>query len=410
MNLRSPLPYWLATTTTHTPPQRRTRRLDVDVLIIGAGVTGGFAAAHLAAAGLDVAVIDHRPPASGSTPASTGLLMYEIDVPLVELIERLGREDAEQAYRACYRVLGEFKRELRSARSEIDLITRPSLQLAVTPGDAAKLRAEQQARRRLGIDVEYLRRRELRERFGVERPGALLSRHAMEVNPLALTRVLLRRATRNGATLLRSDRLDLDSLAGDSRPFQVRIGPGRVTARNIVIATGYETPHQFREVAALTSLLSTFAVCTTSMEAPAWPRRALIWETGERYFYGRTTVDGRIMIGGEDEPFRSPARREAMVDRKSRTLMKKLFTLFPNLKAADLKPEYRWAGTFAQTEDGLPYIGQHPRYPDVYFALGYGGNGITFSLLAAQIITSAITRRPRSGHRAAAVFGFGRGG
>ncbi len=69
------------------------------------------------------------------------------------------------------------------------------------------------------------------------------------------------------------------------------------------------------------------------------------------------------------------------------------------------RPAYRWAGTFAQTQDGLPYIGEHPRWPGVWFALGYGGNGITFSVLAAKIITAAVSGTP---HPAARLFRFDR--
>jgi glycine/D-amino acid oxidase-like deaminating enzyme len=55
-----------------------------------------------------------------------------------------------------------------------------------------------------------------------------------------------------------------------------------------------------------------------------------------------------------------------------------------------LEIETAWAGTFTQTEDGLPLIGQIPQYPGCHFALGYGGNDITFSLVAAQIIRDEI--------------------
>ena len=64
-----------------------------------------------------------------------------------------------------------------------------------------------------------------------------------------------------------------------------------------------------------------------------------------------------------------------------------------------------WAGTFSATADGLPYIGMYPNKPNMYFALGYGGNGITFSMIAAQVIGNLITGKvdPR-----AELFGFDR--
>jgi glycine/D-amino acid oxidase-like deaminating enzyme len=45
-----------------------------------------------------------------------------------------------------------------------------------------------------------------------------------------------------------------------------------------------------------------------------------------------------------------------------------------------------WEGLFAITPDSLPYIGSHRRYPGHWFALGYGGNGMTFGFLAARLL------------------------
>jgi len=55
-----------------------------------------------------------------------------------------------------------------------------------------------------------------------------------------------------------------------------------------------------------------------------------------------------------------------------------------------LKPDFSWAGAFATTKDGLPYIGTIPERPNTYFALGFGGNGITFSVIAAEILRDLI--------------------
>jgi glycine/D-amino acid oxidase-like deaminating enzyme len=101
----------------------------------------------------------------------------------------------------------------------------------------------------------------------------------------------------------------------------------------------------------------------------------------------RTTDDGRIFIGGEDDRFRNPERRDRLIGKKSERLAKKFREMFPNIA---FETAFSWAGTFGETEDGLAYIGEHSDWPNAYFALGYGGNGITFSLLAAEIIRDAI--------------------
>ena len=85
--------------------------------------------------------------------------------------------------------------------------------------------------------------------------------------------------------------------------------------------------------------------------------------------------------------FVNAKHRDALISQKTRTLLKKFARLFPD---QPLEVAYSWAGTFGETKDGLAYIGTHPRFPHASFALGYGGNGITFSLIGAEIITDLI--------------------
>jgi glycine/D-amino acid oxidase-like deaminating enzyme len=69
------------------------------------------------------------------------------------------------------------------------------------------------------------------------------------------------------------------------------------------------------------------------------------------------------------------------------------------------KTDFGWAGAFASTKDGLPYIGSIPQRSNTYFALGFGGNGITFSVIAAQIICDLIKGKSNDD---AAIFSFSR--
>jgi glycine/D-amino acid oxidase-like deaminating enzyme len=116
----------------------------------------------------------------------------------------------------------------------------------------------------------------------------------------------------------------------------------------------------------------------------------------------RSTVDGRIAAGGEDVDFVDAAKRDELLARKTKTLEKKIRKMFPQLK---WKLATAWTGTFAESRDGLPYIGPHKDFPGAQFALGYGGNGITFATLASAIITDLISGTKNSD---ANLFRFGR--
>ena len=114
----------------------------------------------------------------------------------------------------------------------------------------------------------------------------------------------------------------------------------------------------------------------------------MIWEAKQDYNYARTTIDGRIIFGGEDDlAVIEPDARDDATSNKSQRLAKSLKSLWP---AAETKIDYRWSGTFDTTNDGLPLIGNVPGFRNIYAAYGYGGNGITFSFLAAELISRRI--------------------
>ncbi len=117
----------------------------------------------------------------------------------------------------------------------------------------------------------------------------------------------------------------------------------------------------------------------------------------------RGTSDGRLMVGGADVPFKNAAARELLLPRQVRRLQEQYQDLF----GAELPPvAYAWAGSFAETRDGLPFIGRVPGMnPRLQFALCYGGNGITYSVHAGDMIRAGIEGRE---HALDDVFGFGR--
>ena len=67
--------------------------------------------------------------------------------------------------------------------------------------------------------------------------------------------------------------------------------------------------------------------------------------------------------------------------------------------------DFTWAGTFGETKDGLPYIGEHKKFPNSYFVLGFGGNGITFSVTGMEMASAHLKNKK---HPLTEFFKFGR--
>ena len=391
MDLRSGTPVWLLEpgTLREWPDLEGPR--DADVVVVGAGISGALAAVHLAEAGLDVLVLDRRDAGRGSTLASTALLQYEIDASLVELGERIGRQPAARAYRRSAAAVEQLGAMVATLGEDCGFAWRPSLYLGVIESDAGRLEAEVRARRACGIEVELLDARDIREQFPFQRRAAIRSALAAEADPLRLTLSLLHRAESLGATIRTGAGAEVANLDTSRRKQVLTTAAGHVIrADHVVFATGYESERYLAQPVA--QLLSTYAMATEPEESlEEWEDRCLIWETARPYLYLRTTASGRVIVGGEDERISDSDARDARIGKKCSDLVRRARGIWPSLRLA---PECAWAGYFGETPDGLPVIGTPPDMPGTHFALGYGGNGITFSLIAAEIITASITGHP----------------
>ena len=176
-----------------------------------------------------------------------------------------------------------------------------------------------------------------------------------------------------------------------------------IRAERVVVAAGYASQRFLRRLVARNR--SSYAFVTDPIPAPtlAFLANTMFWESARPYVYVRATGDGRLLVGGEDDAIDLPSRRDASVDAKAAKLARKVARLFPHVP---VQPAFAWGGTFAETSDGLPWFGAHPETgARTLYAMAYGGNGITYSMLGAGLIRAAIERRR---HPLSRLFGFGR--
>ena len=354
-----------------------------DALIVGGGITGSLIAERLTRQGLDVVIIDRELPGRGSTAASTSMLLWEIDRSLTELTETYGFERASRAYQASLRAVAGLKSLVLQLGIACEMRDKNSLYLAA--GDTSKeLLEEQQLRARAGLPGDFLDHPMLLDVFGITRAGAIVSPGAADADPMQLARGLLRTAVARGARLFEGEAVEFDAAA---RSVGVELKNGRlIEARSVILATGYVMPAIIHST--VQNVSSSWAIATRPQPQNVWKGGALIWENSKDYLYARTTTAGRIIIGGEDsDDIIEPDARDRLIPEKSRLLAQKLTALWPGANA-DI--EFRWSGTFDTTSDGLPLIGPVPGCKGIYAAYGYGGNGITFSFLAAQLIGDLI--------------------
>jgi len=347
------------------------------------------------------AVLEQRDIAWGSTAASTALLQYEIDTHLTDLARLVGEDDAVRAYRACADAIEQLEEVARNVK-DVGFARTASLYFASRPWHRAALHEEWAMRSRCGLAVEWLDRPALREHTGIHASGAILSATAARMDPYRFASRLLDRLRRNGTAV--HDRTCVTCIEPAPRSVLLHTdGGARVHAKHVVMAAGYASQAWLDVRVARNSSSYAFVTDPLPRDALGPLAKLLIWESARPYFYCRSTDDHRLVVGGEDDAIDIPARRDRRVQRKARRLLARTQRLFPQLAP---KPAFLWAGTFAETADGLPFFGPHPQYgPRVLFAMAYGGNGITYAVIGAQLLRALVERRA---HPLQALFGFGR--
>jgi glycine/D-amino acid oxidase-like deaminating enzyme len=255
--------------------------VDCEVGIIGGGITGALVAFTLAKAGVAPALIDKRDIGSGSTCASTGLLQYEVDVPLQQLIKQVGLKKANRSYLLCQEAVKKLLAIARDNQIRCEMEARPSLFLARSRNEIAELQEEQRLRRRIGLEVDFWDTNQIAARYPFSRPAALFSENAAQVDPHRLTQGLLTAAEKK--SLRDFDRTAATHFQPNRKGIEVITDKGfKIMARRIVIAAGFESHNYLTKQ--FGQLQSTFALISEPVpNLRSWHRRSLIWETGSPY-------------------------------------------------------------------------------------------------------------------------------
>lgn len=389
--LRSGSSVWAARNVGPGPASRRPRvgeHMATDVVIVGAGITGAFTAERLTRAARAVIIIDRHLPATASTTASTAMLQWELDSSLVELEDALGLDAAlricAQSRAAVAAIAGLVAREGISC----DLTAKSSVFLSGNSLDPADLKEE--ARLRALAQVECLAVDEAGlATHGLVGNAGLISPGSAAVDPVRLARGLLAVAVARGALVLSP--AVATAFEEDASGVQVHLAEGAVVrASTLVLANGYELP-DFVD-APTHKITSSWALATEpAPEALAEMERFLVWEAADPYLYFRPGPDGCIIAGGEDADIADPDARDALTAAKTQAILAKLCDRCPQL--AGLKAAFAWAGFFGETSDSLPLIGRVPGRQRCLAAFGYGGNGITFSAMAAEMLAGELDGR-----------------
>ena len=147
---------------------------------------------------------------------------------------------------------------------------------------------------------------------------------------------------------------------------------------------------------------ATDAVITKPLgESDIGDKDTVLWETRTAYLDVRTTENNRRIAGGQDGDHNNHRERDRVLPAKIKALVQDV----QKLLGLEVQPDFGWAGVFGSTKDTLGYIGEIKNLPRTYFIMGFGGNGILYSQIGAEIVRDSIKGRKNELKN---VFGFNR--
>ncbi|MFL5950158.1 MAG: NAD(P)/FAD-dependent oxidoreductase [Gaiellaceae bacterium] len=355
-------PFWLE----QSRPAVAARTLDeVDVAVIGAGITGCACATALASAGKRVRVYDARGIGEGASGRNGGFALRGAAARYDVARETYGADAARELWRRTEEAVDRLESLAGDAFRRTG-----SLRLAADVEERVEIHAEYEALREDGFAAEW------RDEVGHLRPefrGAIFHPTDGSVQPAAFVGRLAARAVDAGVCFEPQHRIE--SLE-------------QIEAEQIVIATDGSGRGLLPE-----------------LDDALWPARGQVIATaplGERLFecphyarqgfdYWQQLPDGRVVLGG----FRDFSILTEMTDDETTTqpIQDALDAFLTELLGELPEVTHRWAGIFGLTQDLLPLVGPVPGHDGVWVAAGYSGHGNVFGLLCGELVAGALLGR-----------------
>lgn len=235
MELRSPEAFWLLKNGILQSYPKLQENTECDIVVLGAGITGALISHSLREAGYNVIVIDKRDVANGSSAATTSMLQYEIDVPMVDLAEMIGVKGAVECYQAGIESIDKLRDLIKKENIECGFDMKESLQVAHSKRAVKALRKEFEMREKHGFDVTWLTSKEIKERYRMKSQPGILSAKGASLDAFQFAHGLFANNHKKGMRIF--DHTTVSNIKYEDEGVQLKTDDGyKVDAKKIVFA------------------------------------------------------------------------------------------------------------------------------------------------------------------------------
>ncbi|MGN6530179.1 MAG: FAD-dependent oxidoreductase [Ginsengibacter sp.] len=348
-----------------------------DVVIVGGGITGITAGLLLQNSGKKCLVAEAKNIGFGTTSGTTAHLNTILDLTYADIEKNFGEENTKIVLSAAMEAINIAESHVRKYNINCGFSERSGYLFSTDEKQTKKLDEAFTASKKAGCDVEYSDTIPV----PVDFQKALVFKRQAQIHPTKYLYGIAKAFENAGGTIVQHCRVT-EVKKNKDKTLEVETSSGKIKANNVVYAThippGVNLLHfrcaPYRSYAMAVTLKSDYP-------------HDLAYDLHDPYHYYRTQeVDGKkyLIAGGEDH--RTAEKKDTQ--ECFRQLERYLHQYFVVDEVA-----YKWSSQYFESTDGLPYIGHLPGNPEtVFVATGYGGNGITYSQIAAKILTDLIVK------------------
>jgi glycine/D-amino acid oxidase-like deaminating enzyme len=366
-------PYWLDTST--PGPDRSTTEVggNVDVAVVGAGLTGLSAALHLARKGAKVAVLERDTVAFGASGRNGGMATTGLSIGFRDAIARYGFPTASALFLAYNDAIDSIEKLVGEEGIDCHFARTGKLNLAAKPGHYDGLRKTHEVLgERLGYETHMVPKSELRSEIGSDfYHGAMVDPKGAGLHVGKFTRGLGESAARLGVEIHEKAPVEQVRRLGGTK-HEVVTPRGTLRADQVLVATSGYTSRPFRWQQLRIAPVGSFIIVTEPLGKEVcdqlMPTSRMASDSKNLLFYFRITPDHRLLFGGRARFAMSNPQSD---EKSGRILQKAMVSVFPQLAAT--RVDYCWGGLVDMSMDRMVHAGEHD---GLYYSLGYSGHGV----------------------------------
>lgn len=349
-----------------------------DVIIVGGGITGITTALELQNAGKKCLLAEAQTLGFGTTSGTTAHLNTILDITYSEIEKNFGEKNTKLVLKATLEAIALVEENVKKYNLDCEFSKKEGYLFSLDDHQTKQLDETFESSKKAGCEVAYSNTIPV----PVDFKKALVYKNQAQIHPTKYLYGLAKAFENGGGIIVQQCRIT-DVKENDQKILEVETGIGKkLFAKNLVYAT--HIPPGVNLLHFRCAPYRSYAMALT-LKNDAYPD-SLAYDLLDPYHYYRTQeIDGKrfLIAGGEDH--KTAEEKDTQ----------QCFTRLENYLRQHFEVEeiaFKWSSQYFQSADGLPYIGHLPGNPEtVFVATGYGGNGITFSQVAAKILTSLIT-------------------